>query len=765
MRDLSLTLDIRTEDERLVAQSAADFHAGKGGVRRARGLRGQVPGFCRTTWSEMAALGWTGLCIAERWGGNAAPLGHALALAGEMGRSLAPEPLVAATALAGGVLAASEHLTLSDEWLPRLSDGTWIPALGWQEPGRGQDLLPLCRAETASDGDVVIDGEKCFVPQGAGADAFIVSVLHEGETALFLIDANASGLTLRHRPRIDGGFWTDLSLRGVRVSLARRLATGQPAARALQRCIEQATLLACGELVGLMQEALSMSMEYIRTRHQFDRPVGSFQALQHLAVDLLLAQEIARCVLAQNARLFEASSGDCARRSSLASQAKARCSESALVVTKGCIQLHGGMGYTEEADIGLYLKRAMVLAAWLGGADENRSRYAALQSAGKGAQDDVDAGSMTEVRVWLEANFPQRLRFPDHRLDSSQATDWLDRLHAKGWAAPNWPVEYGGMGLSAYEQVRFQEECDRVGMNIAPNLGATMLGPLLIRYGTEVQRREHLPKILSGEVRWCQGYSEPGAGSDLASLRTSAVLDGDHFVVNGQKIWTSFAFDAQMMFMLVRTDSSGRKQEGISFLLVDMGTPGIKVRRIYNLPGSAEFCEVFFDNVRVPRDNLVGELHQGWKMAKSLLGSERILLGSPRLARFPLRLLADYAHTHGLDQDSVFRHRFTRLQLEVEDSGAAFVTLVDALRRGREPGPELSILKVWITETFQRVTDLLLETLRETATVNEAVETDEGTRLHAANLFLASRAATIYGGSSEIQRNILAKLVLELPDA
>ena len=193
MRDLSLTLDIRTEDERLVAQSAADFHAGKGGVRRARGLRGQVPGFCRTTWSEMAALGWTGLCIAERWGGNAAPLGHALALAGEMGRSLAPEPLVAATALAGGVLAASEHLTLSDEWLPRLSDGTWIPALGWQEPGRGQDLLPLCRAETASDGDVVIDGEKCFVPQGAGADAFIVSVLQNGD------DERVRTSSLRHK--------------------------------------------------------------------------------------------------------------------------------------------------------------------------------------------------------------------------------------------------------------------------------------------------------------------------------------------------------------------------------------------------------------------------------------------------------------------------------------------------------------------------------------------------------------------------------------
>lgn len=759
MKDLGVALEMATDEARLIAQSAADFYASQQPLARVRALRGKAPGYSLETWREMAALGWTGLHLDEEWGGSAAPLGHWMALARESGRALAPEPLVAGAVLAGGVIAAGDNAALKGRVLPALVDGTFTPALAWQEPGRGQERQAQLRAESAADGAVMLNGTKCFVPQGAGADAFVVSAQNQ---ALYLVHAKAPGLSLQHHLRIDGGFWTELHLHDVRVTPEMQIAAGDKALVILEESLDAATMVACAEMVGLMQRALEISVEYISTRVQFDHPIGSFQALQHKTVDLLVAMEIARSVVTQNTRLFEAATS-AEYRALLASQTKARCAESVLVVTKGCIQLHGGMGYTDEADIGMFLKRAMVLAAWLGGADFHRARYAQLIEVGVRGQAEDDAGSMAEVRSWLEANFPQRLRFPDHRLDSSDASDWLELLHAKGWAAPNWPKEFGGMGLSAHEQVRFQEECDRVGMNIAPNLGASMLGPLLIRYGTEEQRREYLPRILSGEVRWCQGYSEPGAGSDLANLRTSAVLDGDEFVVNGQKIWTSFAFDAQMMFMLVRTDNSGKKQDGISFLLVDMKTPGITIRRIRNLTGSAEFCEVFFDNVRVPRANLVGAMNQGWKMAKSLLGSERIMLAGPRLARYPLRLLGDYARTHGIDKDPVFRHRFTQLQLDVEDLSAAFVLVVDALRRGHEPGAEISILKIWTTETFQRVADLLLQTVGESATTDAALHTAEGTRLHAANLYFAARAATIYGGSSEVQRNILAKAVLELP--
>lgn len=368
-----------------------------------------------------------------------------------------------------------------------------------------------------------------------------------------------------------------------------------------------------------------------------------------------------------------------------------------------------------------------------------------------------------EAREWIRANFPREWRFPPHRMSLRHTETWQRKLYEKGWSAPNWPGEYGGMGLTAYQQIIFQEEFDAHGINIAPNMAVTMLGPLLIRYGTEAQKQYYLPRILSGEIRWCQGYSEPGAGSDLAGLRTSAVPEGDHFIVNGQKTWTSFAHEADMIFMLVRTDKDAKKQEGISFLLGDMKAPGITIRRIKNLTGNSEFCEVFFDNVKVPKENIVGRLNQGWTMAKSLLGSERITIGSPRVAKYPLQLLGKLAKERGLMQDPEFRAQYDALRLDVADLDAAFVRFAEVLRRGEELGPEVSLLKIWITETYQRVTDLIIEITGEAGVLDEMLALADGVQVHPANHYFASRPASIYGGTNEIQRNILAKAILELP--
>ena len=407
-------------------------------------------------------------------------------------------------------------------------------------------------------------------------------------------------------------------------------------------------------------------------------------------------------------------------------------------------------------------------AAWLGSAAWHRRRYGELAPAGEEASaPELVVGGETpirrdELRRWLAENFPPEWRFPPSRLSLRETRAWHEKLYAKGWVAPNWPKEYGGMGLTAYEQVALQSEFDRHGIVLAPNMAVVMLGPLIIRYGTEQQKKEILPRILSGEVRWCQGYSEPSAGSDLASLRTSAVLDGDTFVVNGQKIWTSFAHEADWIFLLVRTDPKAKKQEGISFLLVDMRTPGITVKRIRNLGGNAEFCETFFDNVRVPRANLVGGLNQGWTMAKSLLGSERIMIGNPRGARAPLMRLRELGDATGLENDPLWRARYDELRLDVDDLEALFVRCVEVLRRGKELGPEVSMLKIWVTEAQQRVADLLLETAGAAGVTDESLPLPGGA-LHAAQVYFAARPASIYGGTNEIQRNILAKAVLELP--
>jgi len=366
-----------------------------------------------------------------------------------------------------------------------------------------------------------------------------------------------------------------------------------------------------------------------------------------------------------------------------------------------------------------------------------------------------------EVRRFLEAEYPPELRNPPHRLHMDQGRPWFEKLKAKGWVAPGWPREHGGLGLDAAKQIALIEEYERHGVARLPDHGVVMLGPLLIRFGTEEQRKRFLPKILSGEHVWCQGYSEPGAGSDLASLRTEAVLEGDHYVVNGQKIWTTLATDANWIFCLVRTDKSGKKQEGISFLLIDMTSPGVTVRPIINLGLHDEFCEVFFDNVRVPRENLVGEPNKGWSMAKALLGFERIFLGSPRQSGYAMGRLKLLAERMGVFDEPDFQDRYTRLRLDLEDHKALYETFVAMLRRGETLGPDVSMLKLHQSELFQRITELMLEIAGENAGLLEPMEGNRD--LHPAGQFIEARPTTIYGGSSEIQRGILAKNVLELP--
>lgn len=365
------------------------------------------------------------------------------------------------------------------------------------------------------------------------------------------------------------------------------------------------------------------------------------------------------------------------------------------------------------------------------------------------------------VRDFLQANFPDELRDLPKRLHWNEVKGWYMTLSAHGWLAPGWPREFGGMGLSAAKQLIYTEEFENYGVARTPDHGIMLLGPLLIRYGSPEQQQHFLPRILSGEHIWCQGYSEPNAGSDLASLRTEAVLDGEEWVVNGQKIWTTLATDADWIFLLVRTDKSAKKQEGISFLLVPMNSPGVTVRPILNLDLHDELCEVFFDDVRVPKANLVGEMNAGWTMAKALLGFERIFLGSPKQSANALTRLEVLGEHLGLSQDPGFRDRLTRLRLDLDDHKLLFETFAERLRRGESLGADVSLLKVHQTELFQRITDYMLEISGEYAALLDPIEGNGN--LNPTGLFLQARPATIYGGSSEIQRNILAKMVLGLP--
>ena len=380
--------------------------------------------------------------------------------------------------------------------------------------------------------------------------------------------------------------------------------------------------------------------------------------------------------------------------------------------------------------------------------------------------DDLDdAEFRARWRDYLAANYPaewrQDARRPFLRIHGDNAAWWFRKLNADGWRAPGWPREIGGMGLSFAKQLIYREELEAAHVARFLDHGESLLGPVLLQYGTHEQRDRLLPRLLAWQDVWCQGYSEPGSGSDLASLRTEAVLDGDAFVINGQKTWTTHASESTHIFMLVRTAKGPRKQAGISFLLAPMDLPGITIRPIVNIAGEDEFCEVFFDDVRVPKGNLVGEIDQGWTVAKALLGHERIFLGSPALAANALDMAEKIADALGLGDDAVVQDGLAGLGIELFALRALYAQTCDAIAAGGHPGPEVSILKIGASELTQRISEYATMIAAEYG----GVVGDVAIGTMVADLhwqMMLSRPMTVYGGSSEIQRNIVAKTVLKL---
>ena len=350
---------------------------------------------------------------------------------------------------------------------------------------------------------------------------------------------------------------------------------------------------------------------------------------------------------------------------------------------------------------------------------------------------------------------------------------WHSILNARGWLAPNWPRAYGGCAWNAVERHIFEEECCRAHAPRIVPFGLTMLGPVLQKFGSDAQRDYFLPRILSGEHWWCQGYSEPGAGSDLASLRTRAVRDGDHYVVNGQKTWTTLGQYANWIFCLVRTDPDAKQQEGISFLLIDMDTPGIEVRPIILLDGTHEVNEVWFTDVRVPVENLVGEENQGWTYAKYLLTHERTNIAGVGFSQAGLdavkRLARQQMHRgRPLAENPHFAARLAQVEIDLMAMATTNLRIISAAAAGQAPGVESSMLKVKGTEIRQEINDLARRAAGAYAMpfASEALEGDnsnlvqpEGTAAVSAQYF-NNRKLSIFGGSNEIQKNIIAKVKL-----
>jgi len=394
-----------------------------------------------------------------------------------------------------------------------------------------------------------------------------------------------------------------------------------------------------------------------------------------------------------------------------------------------------------------------------------------------------DLAFRDEVRRFIAENYTEEMRAMNAQskngyLDKEHMLQWQRALYRKGWAAPNWPAEYGGPGWTHAQRYVFETELAAAGTPLMSPMGLKMVGPVIMAFGTDAQKRQHLPAILASEVWWCQGYSEPGSGSDLASLQMKCEDKGDHFLLNGSKIWTTQAQWADWMFNLVRTTPSAKPQEGISFILVDMKTPGIKVESIVTLDlpvdGQQEINQVFYDDVKVPKDNLIGEADKGWTYAKYLLSFERGNSYAPGLKRAlaKVRRLAGATDAAGarLIDDSAFAARLSALEIELSSMEFYELKLFSAMSTGQRLGAESSMLKCKGTEIQQAISEVALETvgyyampfIQDTwAKINEP-RPGPDYAAPIAPYYFNLRKASIYAGSNEIQRNIMAKAVLGL---
>jgi alkylation response protein AidB-like acyl-CoA dehydrogenase len=371
-----------------------------------------------------------------------------------------------------------------------------------------------------------------------------------------------------------------------------------------------------------------------------------------------------------------------------------------------------------------------------------------------------------EVRQFLAAKLPadirDRMRRGDHSHVREDIQQWQKILHAKGWGAPAWPAAFGGTGWSKTQQYIFENECALADAPAQLAFGIKMVAPVIMRYGSAEQKQYFLPRILAADDWWCQGYSEPGSGSDLASLKMKAERDHDDYVLNGQKVWNTLGQYADWIFCLVRTDASSKPQKGISFLLVDMRTPGITVRPTRLLDGTFEVNEIWFDNVRVPVRNRIGEENQGWTYAKFLLGHERTNIAGIGASKRELRRLKQMASDSSkagvpMLRDPLFASRIAQVEIELRALEITNMRVIFAEARQQAPGPEASMLKIRGTEILQRISELQVELLGADALDGSSAEAARAT-----SAYLNLRKLSIFGGSNEIQRNIIAHMILGL---
>jgi 3-oxochol-4-en-24-oyl-CoA dehydrogenase len=688
-----------TEEQRAIQLSISDVAARTDPIRTVRALETGA-GDWRRHWADLAGIGLFSIALPEDVGGAGSSLDDQCAAVEQTANVLLPGPILP-TVLAAILLLRQRDSVAAKDLLPRIADGSAAVAVAL---GSG----------TLTEKDGLLSGA---INRVIGADRDTHLFLPVGETWVVL-PPGQSGVTVTQQDTADfSRSVATVTLDGVSVEC--RLPISGEIVRDLA-----ATLFAA-EASGVARWCLRTAVDYARVREQFGRSIGSFQAVKHLCAEMLCRAELAGALAWDAARSYGTD-----QHPLVASAAAAVAMDAAVDNAKDCVQVLGGIGFTWEHDAHLYLRRAIASRRLLGGTDRWRQRATRLARTG------------LRRTLTLESLSDKEISNTVAKLATADAAGLRGRLVETGYLVPHWPRPYG-LDASPRIQLTIDQELRRAGIKRPDLLIGAWAAPTIIQFGTAEQRDRFVPPTLRGEITWCQLFSEPDAGSDLASLRTRATRTGDGWLLHGQKVWTSLATDADWAICLARTDPDAPKHRGITYFLIDMRTPGITIRPLREITGDCRFNEVFLDGVFVPDDRVVGAVGDGWRLARATLANERVAMGGGSGLGEAVEALLERVS----DPDPVVAQR-----LGAQVCQGLAVSLVDlraTLRRldGQDPGAESSLRKLIGVRHRQDVAELAFELLGDEALYE----------------FLLSRCLSIAGGTTQVLLNVIGERILGLP--
>jgi len=686
-------------------------------------------------WDELASQGWLGIHVPEECGGQGFGFLELAVVVEELARAAAPGPVLP-TLLAAAALACVPDAGQRKELLGPIVDGTAPTAVALSGSG-------VVDADRAADGSLRLSGTLGPVLGASTARRLLASASTGDSETWFVIDLDAEGVNVVPRKSLDlTRRVADVSFEGATLGREREL-VGLDGADVRKLALA----IASAECAGGARWCLDVATAHAIDRRQFGRPIGQFQAVKHRLADMLVSVEQVTALAWDTAQALD---GDDASQAALAAVLAAGFGLDAYVeCAKSCVQLLGGMGFTWEHDAHIHLRRALSVRQLLGGTDALRIEAARSALSGARRKLDIELPEEAEqirARIAPLVAEAAKVHGPERRA----------RLVEAGLVAPHWPVPWG-RGAGPVEQLVIDQELAAAGVN-RPNLavGAWAL-PTIIAHGTKEQQERWVGPTLAGEMVWCQLFSEPGAGSDLASLSTRATRTEGGWVLDGQKVWTSIAARADWGICLARSDPEAPKHEGITYFIVDMHTPGIDVRPLREITGAALFNEVFLDAVFVPDECVVGQVGGGWRLARTTLANERVSMSSGATFGFGIEwILGSLANARG-GEDQVMLDRVGALIAEAQSVSLLGARTTLRSVSGVEPGPEASVRKLLGAEHEQRVQELglVLCGAEGATTEGEAERWSQG--------FLSTRCLTIAGGTSEVQRNVIGERILGLP--